>query len=202
MKQAQQHLPPSVLAVVNRRVQGAVAAVMLSKEPLTPPMVSVVVTVVLGEPEAVWRTHTDWPGLRVPVLLVKVPLQPTEYWPPATATGVAELKPVGVIESEVTVAPVPTPVCGAKLKASGVVSGATLNVAVTLRACDMLAVQLPAREHAPDQPVNVEPGAGLAMSVTLVPETKVALQVLPQSMPAGPLVTVPLPVPAFAAVSM
>ena len=49
----------------------------------------------------------------------------------------------------------------------------------------------------PLQPVNVEPEAGLAVSVTAVPEVKRVLHVLPQLSPPGLLVTVPLPVPAL-----
>src|SRR2546425_1277814 len=52
----------------------------------------------------------------------------------------------------------------------------------------------------PLQPVKVEPTAGAAVSVTAVPLAKLAAQVAPQSMPAGELVTVPLPVPAGATV--
>jgi hypothetical protein len=54
-------------------------------------------------------------------------------------------------------------------------------------------VQLPAPEQAPPQPARLLPLAGAADSVTAVPELKVALHVLPQAMPAGWLVTVPLP---------
>ncbi len=54
----------------------------------------------------------------------------------------------------------------------------------------------PVPEHAPDHPANSEPLAGVAVSVTLVPSVKLAEQVLPQSMPAGLLVTEPEPVPA------
>jgi hypothetical protein len=61
----------------------------------------------------------------------------------------------------------------------------------------MVTVQLPVPVHAPLQPVNVEPVAGAAVRVTLVPELKLALHVAPQLMPAGDEVTVPLPVPAL-----
>ncbi len=49
----------------------------------------------------------------------------------------------------------------------------------------------------PDQPVKVEPAVGFAVSVTAVPCANWALQVAPQLIPAGELVTVPAPVPAL-----
>ena len=53
----------------------------------------------------------------------------------------------------------------------------------------------------PLQPVNVEPAAGVAVRVTAVPLGNVAEHVVPQEMPAGELVTVPLPAPALLTVS-
>ena len=52
-------------------------------------------------------------------------------------------------------------------------------------------------EHAPDQPVKVEPVSAEAVSVTDVPELKLYEQMVPQLMPAGELLIVPLPVPAL-----
>jgi hypothetical protein len=43
---------------------------------------------------------------------------------------------------------------------------------------------------------------GAAVNVTLMPWVKAALQVVPQVMPAGLLVTVPLPAPVFDTVSV
>src|SRR5947208_9177851 len=43
----------------------------------------------------------------------------------------------------------------------------------------------------------MEPAAGVAVNVTLVPLVKLAEQVTPQLIPAGVLVTVPMPVPAL-----
>jgi len=43
------------------------------------------------------------------------------------------------------------------------------------------------------QPVNVEPLLGVALSVTVLPKASVSAQSLPQFMPAGLLVTLPLP---------
>ena len=55
--------------------------------------------------------------------------------------------------------------------------------------------------HAPDQPTKCELVPAAAVSVTWVPDLKLALHVFPQLMPAGLLVTVPVPVPARATVS-
>jgi len=48
--------------------------------------------------------------------------------------------------------------------------------------------------------VKVEPEAGVAVKVTLVPEAILALQVLPQLIPLGEELTVPLPVPLLVTV--
>ena len=50
--------------------------------------------------------------------------------------------------------------------------------------------------QAPDHPAKKAPVAGAAVSFTLVPEAKDALQVDGQVMPAGLLATVPVEVPA------
>jgi hypothetical protein len=75
------------------------------------------------------------------------------------------------------------------------------NVAVTLRAAVMLTVQVVAEpEQAPLQPVKLDVGDGAAVSVTDVPSAKLAEQVDGQLMPAGELVTLPDPAPAFVTV--
>ena len=56
--------------------------------------------------------------------------------------------------------------------------------------------QLPVPVQAPLQPLNTEPAAGAAARLTTVPELKVEEHVAPQVMPAGVLVTAPVPVPA------
>ena len=72
-----------------------------------------------------------------------------------------------------------------------------LNVAVTFRAAVIDVVQVAVPVQAPLQPTNVEPLAAAAVSVTDAPLAKLALHVLPQLMPLGVDVTVPVPVPAF-----
>jgi hypothetical protein len=54
----------------------------------------------------------------------------------------------------------------------------------------------------PLQPVKVELAVLAALSVTCVPVAKLVLQVLPQAMPDGLLVTVPEPVPFLATESV
>ncbi len=71
------------------------------------------------------------------------------------------------------------------------------KVAVTLFAASTTRAQLPVPVHAPLQPLNVEPEAAVALNATLVPLLKLALQVLPQSMPVGEEVMLPLPAPAL-----
>ena len=76
-----------------------------------------------------------------------------------------------------------------------------LKVAVTARAAVSDTAQVPVPVHAPLQPANVEPLAAAAVSVTDVPLAKFAVHVLPQLMPDGDDVTVPVPVPAFVTLS-
>ena len=51
------------------------------------------------------------------------------------------------------------------------------KVAVTLRAWVIVTVHVDVPLQAPDHPANEEPGSGLAVSVTLVPDVKNTLQV-------------------------
>jgi hypothetical protein len=99
-----------------------------------------------------------------------------------------QLMPAGLL---VTV-PVPVP---ALANVSVYVTGFRLKVAVQLTL--LVTVRLPL-EHAasPDQPAKVEPLAATAERATAVPLVTVVEQLVPQLMPAGELVTVPLPPPA------
>ena len=54
----------------------------------------------------------------------------------------------------------------------------------------------------PDQPVNVEPDAGVAVSVTCCPSLNDAEHVAPQLIPDGWLLTLPEPPPAFVTASV
>ena len=73
------------------------------------------------------------------------------------------------------------------------------KVAVTLRAAVMSTTQAPVPVQAPLQPVNTLSTPGAALSWTSVPCANDALQVAPQLMPAGVLVTVPVPPPVAVA---
>jgi hypothetical protein len=69
-----------------------------------------------------------------------------------------------------------------------------VNVAVTEVLDVRVTAHVPMPVQAPDQPANVAPELGVAVSVTGVPLAKLALHVVPQLMPEGLLVTVPGPV--------
>src|SRR5579872_1093147 len=77
-----------------------------------------------------------------------------------------------------------------------------LNVAVTALAADMVTLQVPVPEQAPLQPAKVDPAAAVSVRVTTVPLLKFALQVPGQVMPAGLLLTEPVPVPASVTVKV
>src|SRR2546426_6728191 len=64
-------------------------------------------------------------------------------------------------------------------------------------------VQVPVPEHPPPlQPLKMEPAAGAAVKVTAVPLEYAAAQVAPHEIPAGLLVTGPLPAPLLLTVSL
>jgi hypothetical protein len=75
-------------------------------------------------------------------------------------------------------------------------SAEVLKVALTVTLSLIWTIQGPvAVQPAPLQPPKTDPDAGTALSVTDVPPEKDREQVVPQLMPLGLLVTVPLPAP-------
>ena len=136
------------------------------------------------------------------------PLQPANSDPLAGVAAKATLCPLGKVALHVSgqlmpagllvTVPLPVP---ATLTVSGwgvTGGGSKVKVAVTLRACVMLTVQGPVPLHpSPLHPANVAPLAAAAVNVTLVPASKAALHAAGQLMPAGLLVTMPLPVPVL-----
>jgi hypothetical protein len=78
-----------------------------------------------------------------------------------------------------------------------------VKVAVTEVAAVMTTAHVPVPEQPPPlQPENPDPVLGAAMSVTVVVVAKLLEQIDPQVIPAGTLVTVPLPVPILVTVSV
>ena len=71
-----------------------------------------------------------------------------------------------------------------------------LNVAVSEAAALIVTEQAPVPVQGPLQPAKVDPLSGVSVNVTIVPLAKFAVQVVPQLIPVGLLVTVPVPVPA------
>jgi hypothetical protein len=106
-----------------------------------------------------------------------------------------QLMPAGLLR--MVPVPVPPPVT-----VSVYCGGAALKVAVTLMLAEMVTVQVAVPvQPPPDQPANVEPDPAAAVNVTGVPLAKLALQTVPQLIPAGLLVMDPAPVPALTTVS-
>ena len=68
------------------------------------------------------------------------------------------------------------PPCRAPDRSPGSGSYIRLNVAVTATSVFPVTVHGPVPEHPPLQPTNLEPAAGIALSVTIVPAANVALQ--------------------------
>src|SRR5687767_14023077 len=65
--------------------------------------------------------------------------------------------------------------------------------AVTLVLDERAKLQAAVPLQPPVQPLNVNPASGVAFKLTVVPAIKLKIQLVPQLMPEGVLVTVPLP---------
>ena len=120
------------------------------------------------------------------------------------AVIVSEAEPVflSVTVLPVLVVPIGT-VPKLKLVGDSVTAGLLLKLKVAVTDLDevMVTEQLLVPVQAPLQPVNVEPAAGVSIKVTTVLLVKFAVHVPGQLMPAGLLVTVPVPFPARVTVS-
>jgi hypothetical protein len=174
-----------------------------------PPLVTVNVGFGAGTPkDAVTPVLEFSVSVHVPVPLHPPPDQPVKIDPTSAAAVSVTLVPAGndaehvepqltPIGEEVT-PPVPVPL----FETVNVGSGAGANAASTLVFELSVNVHVPVPVHPPpDQPVNVEFAAGVAVSVMLVPLVNDAEQVVPQSMPAGEEVTLPPPVPLLETLS-
>ena len=145
--------------------------------------------------------------VQVPAPAQPLPLQPVKVEPAAgvavSVTTVPVVKAVEQVGSQaipagaLVTAPLPVPALVTESAKDD-----CMKVAVTEVAALMVAVQVPVPVQPPPlQPVKVEPAAGVAVSVTAVPLVNEKAQVAPQEMPAGALVTVPLPAPVLLTVS-
>ena len=115
------------------------------------------------------------------------------------ANDAEQVAPQSIPARLLVTVPVPEP---ARFTVSANWAGGNVsNVAVTFFAASMVTEQLPVPVQAPPQPAKTEPLPGVAVSVTAVPLASVAEHVVPQSTPAGLLVTVPVPVPFRATLS-
>jgi hypothetical protein len=143
-----------------------------------------------------------------PVPLQPPPLQPLKVAPGAGVSDsvicvpernvalhvIRQLIPVG----ELVTVPVPVP---AKATVS-TVGTETAKFAVTDVLVPRVTTHGPRPAQAPLHPVNAEPEAGVGVKVTCVPLANMKVHAVPQSIPAGELVTAPEPFPARATVSV
>ena len=135
------------------------------------------------------------------------PLQPVNVEPAAgvavkvtavpLANAAEHVVPQEIPLGELVTVPVPVPVLltvSVKVRA---------KLAMTVVAAVRLRVQEPVPEQPPPlQPVKTEPEAAVAVNVTAVLLENVAEHLLPQEIPLGELVTVPVPVPVLLTVSV
>jgi hypothetical protein len=134
------------------------------------------------------------PDAAVAVSLTDVPLEKLAW------QAVPHEIPAGWL----TTVPLPSPAfCVASAYVDGGGADASENVAEMLTATLPLVTHGSVPAHPPPvHPVNTEPDAAVAVSVTRRPAGKLSAQSLPQLMPVGLLTTVPPPVPAFVSVML
>jgi hypothetical protein len=92
-------------------------------------------------------------------------------------------------------------VLSAESRAEGLAEAVVVKFAVTTTRVFPLTVHGAVPAQPPLQPVKAAPDAAVAVRVTMLLVGKLAEHVAPHVMPAGLLVTVPVPVPAFATVT-
>jgi hypothetical protein len=107
---------------------------------------------------------------------------------------VGQLIPAGVL------ATVPVPVPASVTVTASLMTDAGLKVAVTESVAVRVTLQVAAPVHAPPQPAKALLVPGVSLSVIWVFGGKLAEQVVGQLIPAGLLVTVPVPAPAMVTV--
>jgi hypothetical protein len=113
-------------------------------------------------------------------------------------TTLAVAAPVSVTAPVVEFPPIT--LVGLRVIEESAAGGLELKVALTDFAASMVTLQAPVPLQAPLQPANVEPESGTAVKLTTVPLAKLAEHVVPQEIPEGVLVTVPVPAPLLATV--
>jgi hypothetical protein len=167
-------------------------------------LVTVRVTLLLKLKVAVTASAALIVTEHVPVPVHPAPLQPANVDPVVAAAVSTTTCPLVKLAEHVgwhamptgllVTVPVPVP---ASVTASVKFVTVVLNVAVTVSAALIVTEQvLVPVQPAPLHPANVDPVAAAAVSTTTCPAVKLAEHVGWHAMPAGLLVTVPVPVPA------
>jgi hypothetical protein len=116
---------------------------------------------------------------------------------PSLKSG-AQIEPQLTPDGELVTSPVPVPVLIIVKRRLSSVNVAVTDLSVFMVTAQVVAV--PEHPPLPLQPANVEPATGLAVKVTMVPLSKLAVHVVPHEIPAGLLDTVPKPLPAVVTV--
>lgn len=192
-------VPDAKLAV--QTVLHVIPAGALVTVPVPPPeTVTVSPSVVAEVNVAVIVVALVGATLHVPIPEQPPPDQPAKTAPAAGAAVRTTELPDGKVAEHVrphvmpagALVTVPLP---APARTTVTATGAGANAAPTVVAAVIVTVHVAVPEHPPPvQPVKTDPAAGVAASATLDPAANVAEQTLPQLMPAGVLVTLPLPV--------